>query len=355
VTGAELRSAGEFAAHLIGGLAVPVLADGYADLVEQLRQSGELARSAPRLGLDAVLTGDDPILTRLRKSNRELVTEAEREAELLMRQAVAERYPDHAIVGEEHGYRPGGQDRWVFDPIDGTSALVRTAMADAYGLQPRGPRPSFGTTAALVSRSEAVLGVVTELRANEGTLEAVDTWIGIVGEPTTRNGRAVHPPAHPATLAEARLACTVPEVMFNTPVKWSGFQALLDATAGCVTDQNCIGFVRLLRSDEGVQVVYEADLAYHDAAALVPVLRGVGIEATDEQGGELDFDESRIGCEFRLLAAAPELHAAALQALRQGVPAEASRFKGSAPTHQGYVQKFSPDPVATMRRRMGHG
>jgi inositol-phosphate phosphatase/L-galactose 1-phosphate phosphatase/histidinol-phosphatase len=330
----------DFGVHLASHLALPALATGYGRLVRELRQNYELMHSARGLNLDTALAGGDPALAHLRKSNGELVTTAELEAERAMREAVGRRCPDDAVVGEEHGYRPGGRNRWVFDPIDGTSAMVRAAMADAYGLSLPEPRPAFGITVALVSGSVATLGIVTELRAEHGRLAAVNTWVGSVGRPTTLNGRPVSSPTSPDALHEARLASTVPEVMFGTPWKWGRFHALRDATAGCVTDQNCIGFMHLLGSEEQVHVVYEADLAYHDVAALVPILRGAGIAVTDDRGSELRFNESRIGSEFRVLAAAPELHRAALATLRAGAAPDQRRVRPDRSPSRGYTRKF---------------
>src|SRR6185369_3930542 len=53
------------------------------------------------------------------------VTEADRAAEAVIRAAIASRYPDHGIHGEEHG-RLHGRSRftWVVDPIDGTRSFI---------------------------------------------------------------------------------------------------------------------------------------------------------------------------------------------------------------------------------------
>ena len=55
------------------------------------------------------------------------VTAADREAERLIRAAIREKYPRHAIVGEE--FEDEGDEnathRWILDPIDGTKAFVR--------------------------------------------------------------------------------------------------------------------------------------------------------------------------------------------------------------------------------------
>jgi myo-inositol-1(or 4)-monophosphatase len=55
------------------------------------------------------------------------VTVADRESETLIRARIEERYPSHAVVGEEYGERAqkGASHRWFIDPIDGTKAFVR--------------------------------------------------------------------------------------------------------------------------------------------------------------------------------------------------------------------------------------
>lgn len=59
------------------------------------------------------------------KSNRTPVTEADRGAEDRMRRRIEARYPDHGIVGEEHGELEGrGSARWFLDPIDGTISFI---------------------------------------------------------------------------------------------------------------------------------------------------------------------------------------------------------------------------------------
>ena len=56
-----------------------------------------------------------------RKVDGSPVTEADLRAEHMLRDRIAERYPDDAIVGEEHPDREGSSGRrWVIDPIDGT-------------------------------------------------------------------------------------------------------------------------------------------------------------------------------------------------------------------------------------------
>ncbi len=54
------------------------------------------------------------------------VTDADRGAEALVVEAINQRFPDDAVLGEEHGGQTGTTGRqWVIDPIDGTKAFAR--------------------------------------------------------------------------------------------------------------------------------------------------------------------------------------------------------------------------------------
>ena len=62
------------------------------------------------------------------KADESPVTIADREAESLIRRRIEQRYPGHAIIGEEYGGLEAGSGqshRWIIDPIDGTRAFVR--------------------------------------------------------------------------------------------------------------------------------------------------------------------------------------------------------------------------------------
>ncbi len=58
------------------------------------------------------------------KGRHDVVTEMDREVERFIRAAIARRFPDDAIIGEEDGGASG--DRlWLIDPIDGTANYAR--------------------------------------------------------------------------------------------------------------------------------------------------------------------------------------------------------------------------------------
>ena len=60
------------------------------------------------------------------KPDRSLVTQADQAIERRLRERIADRFPDHGLVGEEYGTEAGDASvRWYIDPIDGTHNFVR--------------------------------------------------------------------------------------------------------------------------------------------------------------------------------------------------------------------------------------
>jgi histidinol-phosphatase len=80
------------------------------------------------------------------------VTEADKEAEELIRGQLGRARPRDAVLGEEYGSHGNGPRRWIVDPIDGTKNYVRGV-------------PVWATLIALVVRGEqgdeGVVGVVS--------------------------------------------------------------------------------------------------------------------------------------------------------------------------------------------------
>ncbi len=81
----------------------------------------------------------------------DVVTEADRATEELIRERVLARRPDDAFLGEEGDDVPGTTGvRWVVDPIDGTVNFL-------YGL------PQYAVSIAAEVDGEAVVGVVVDV------------------------------------------------------------------------------------------------------------------------------------------------------------------------------------------------
>ena len=58
------------------------------------------------------------------KEDETPVTVADRNAERLIRELVAKKYPNERLVGEEEGGDQSVPDRWIVDPIDGTKSFI---------------------------------------------------------------------------------------------------------------------------------------------------------------------------------------------------------------------------------------
>ncbi len=58
------------------------------------------------------------------KSGGELVTATDPEAEEIIRETLAETFPEHGFLGEESGMRGDADACWVVDPLDGTTNFV---------------------------------------------------------------------------------------------------------------------------------------------------------------------------------------------------------------------------------------
>ncbi len=101
------------------------------------------------------------------------VTAADREAERVMRELLADRYPDDAVLGEEFGETgsSGARYRWVLDPVDGTAWFT-------LGV------PVFGTLIGLLEEGDPVLGVIHFPALDEMVWAArgLGCWHNIGGE-----------------------------------------------------------------------------------------------------------------------------------------------------------------------------
>lgn len=127
---------------------------------ETLREAGELALS--------LVNG----VRSERKSDRSLVSEADRQVEICIKERVAARFPDDRMIGEEHGAARDNQDQaqrlWAIDPIDGTNPYLN-------GL------PSWGVCIGILEGGDILAGGVYLPKLGE-------LFVAVRGEGATRNG-----------------------------------------------------------------------------------------------------------------------------------------------------------------------
>ncbi|NMJ42189.1 inositol monophosphatase family protein [Roseomonas sp. JC162] len=210
------------------------------------------------------------------KGDASPVTRADKEAEEAIRALIAERFPDHGVIGEEHGAdRPDAEWVWVVDPIDGTRAFVTG-------------RPLFGSLVGLLHRGKPVLGIIDQPVTGE-------RWLGVAGRPTTFRapigGVAACRPC--ATVGEAELSCTSPDMFL--PGDRVGFERLRSTARRVTWGGDCYAYGLLALGL--VDIVAEATMKIWDWTALVPIVEGAGGRVTGWQGEAL-----LPGAEGRVLA-----------------------------------------------------
>jgi myo-inositol-1(or 4)-monophosphatase len=130
--------------------------------VEAARRAGALARREYPAERDVAFKG-----------YRDIVTATDKEAERVILELIADRFPDHGLLSEEAGGR-GLDDAylWVVDPIDGTTNFARRI-------------PNFTISIGLLAQGEPLVGVVYDpMRDN--------LFSGARGRGVHLNGAPVH-------------------------------------------------------------------------------------------------------------------------------------------------------------------
>lgn len=90
-----------------------------------------------------------------RKIDSSPVTEADKGAERLIRDALAREFREDAILGEEYGEKTGTSGfRWILDPVDGTKSFI-------HGV------PLFGTLIGVEYQGNCAIGVCRFPALNE--------------------------------------------------------------------------------------------------------------------------------------------------------------------------------------------
>jgi histidinol phosphatase-like enzyme (inositol monophosphatase family) len=192
------------------------------------------------------------------------VTEADVGAERIMRQLIAQHYPDHGVIGEELGEdRPEAEFVWVLDPVDGTRAFIA-------GL------PTWCTLVGLRHQGRPVLGSIAQPFLGE-------IYLGHAGgsrllSPAGETPLKVRPCP---LLTDAVIATTDPEGLFDGAEHgaWTQVRAAARlARTGC----DAYAFARVAAGT--LDLVVEAGLKAWDIDAAIPVIEGAGGLVTDWRG-----------------------------------------------------------------------
>lgn len=120
---------------------------------KRLAAAKDICRDAGALALDYFQRLES--LTVEQKGHQDLVSEADKNVEVLIRERLADYFPQDSIVGEEHAPTTGSSAyTWVIDPIDGTANFLA-------GI------PAWVVVLACVQEGKTILGVIYDPIHNE--------------------------------------------------------------------------------------------------------------------------------------------------------------------------------------------
>ncbi len=192
----------------------------------------------------------------------QVVTDADRIAEERIREAICRRFPDHGVIGEEHGEeRADAEHVWVIDPIDGTKAFVA-------GL------PAFGTLVGLLENGTPLLGLIDQPVTGE-RIWGSPGGAFLSGEPVRTRPCAA--------LAKAVVASTEPG-MIRHPKSRAAFNALAQESLFVRYGTDCWGYAMLAAGH--VDIVIEADIKSWDVLPAAAIIEAAGGRATSWSGQE---------------------------------------------------------------------
>jgi histidinol-phosphatase len=232
------------------------------------------------------------------KADGSEVTEADRGAEQLLRQRIAERYPDHTILGEEFG---GARERdaehlWLLDPIDGTASF-------AIGL------PLFGTLIAYLRRGNACVGVIGGHALGETVYAAAGhgCWLRRTGSAAGRLRTSGVTDLGQAFAIATGFEST--DLDPRDPQPAVRLSRLFTSARRFRWSGDCINYALLCQGR--IDIALDPRMNPWDNAALVPCIR--------EAGGVVSSLDGNPDCIWKpnLVASAnPTLHAQVLRSLR---------------------------------------
>jgi len=215
--------------------------------LEAARRAGEVILPLYREGIRAEL-----------KADATPVTEADRRAELVLREFFARETPAFGFLGEEFGDAAGeAPGRWIVDPIDGTKAFVHRV-------------PLFGTLIALEWEGASVLGVIACHAVGETAWAARGLGASLDGQPCRVSSVE--------TLETATVLATDWRAVLERPGGATVFRrARLARTWG-----DCYGY--LLVAAGRAEVMLDPELNLWDVAALEPIITEAGGRLADWPG-----------------------------------------------------------------------
>ncbi|WP_417317460.1 histidinol-phosphatase [Emcibacter sp.] len=215
------------------------------------------------------------------QSDFDPVTKADQDAEEVIRRIIHEKYPDHNLIGEEHGSEnfsgAGAEMNWIIDPIDGTRSFIA-------GI------PLWGTLIALNNGSGPVVGMMDQPYLKER----------YIGSPlgSTLNGNAISCRSCP-DISRATLSTTDPVQLFATDDDRAAFEKVAAKANMVRNGYDCYAYMMVASGH--MDVVIESGLESYDIQPLIPIIENAGGFVTCWDGGSPDQGGQIVACGDRTL------------------------------------------------------
>lgn len=195
------------------------------------------------------------------KADGSPVTQADREAETLIRTLVEERFSDHGVLGEEFPEsRPASRVRWILDPIDGTRSFMRGV-------------PIYGVLIGVEVDGEPVVGVSHFPAMRE-------TVVAGRGEGCRWNGK----PCAVSTVTDMKkaLVLTTDAERVAREIPGDGWRKMARDASFARTWGDCYGHV--LVATGRAEVMVDPSFSLWDAAPFLTILTEAGGRFTSREG-----------------------------------------------------------------------
>jgi histidinol phosphatase-like enzyme (inositol monophosphatase family) len=220
------------------------------------------------------------------------VTIADRNAETAIRREISRVYPEHGVMGEEHGFQPGASPyTWVIDPIDGTRAFILGQL-------------HWGVLIALNDGVRPIVGVMRQPYTGE-------TFVGSeLGAELRRMGNVQALATRTTTRLEDAIVCATDPGMFEAPEHRRSFERLTRRARSVRYGGDC--YTPCLVAAGCADLVVEVGLKPWDVQPLIPIVERAGGVMTSWAGERADAATDMV------VASNRELHAQVIEVLNAG-------------------------------------
>ena len=226
------------------------------------KQAGEVLRAG--FGAEHTITY---------KGEVDLVTEADREAEQVIREELLGTFPTYGILAEEGGELAGEEGaRWIVDPLDGTTNYAHRL-------------PIFCVSIALERSGKVVLGVVHDPMGEE-------TFVAEQGRGATLNGEPIRV-SDTEEMIQALIVTGFPYDRTEMPEALELFGRLAATTQGMRRLGSAALDLCYVASGR-LDGYYERGIWPWDLAAGSVILEEAGGKLTNYRGDVLDLDGREI-------------------------------------------------------------